>query len=319
MPLSEEQRNAQNPEWDPVYGYEKQQRGQEQVGDALTLGLGGFRDASAREAATRQLMGLGLPEFSQQGYQYIGDYTPEAIGTPEAAQASLASDAGEGKDAQLAALRRLLEQSDQSVGSQQALDRYRAEQDASQFANSREQAIRQDAMAHGRVGSAQDMIARQQAAQAGANQNLNAGMQSAQMAALQRLAGTQAYGQLGSQVRGQDQGLAFRNQDAINQFNLANVGARNAVNLQNVTNRNEAAQLNRSGAQQVMNQNVGRRDDITNAMQGADLARRSAIANALTGQAVGQGAGDARRTQAGEDALAAFARFYGAGSAGSKK
>ncbi len=37
------------------------------------------------------------------------------------------------------------------------------------MANAREQSIRQDAMAHGRIGSAQDMIARQQAAQAGAN------------------------------------------------------------------------------------------------------------------------------------------------------
>lgn len=305
-----------NPEWDPIYGNDDTGKTNDEVGDALSFGLMGLGSRRARSRAVEEMMDTELPEYSEEGYAYEGDYSPEALGRPEEAQHSLADDAGEGKAAQLAALQRMLQESDQAVGSQQSLDRYQAMQGASQMANSREGAIRQRSRAQGRMGGAADMMASQDAAQAGADRNLNAGMQSAQMAALQRLAGTQAYAGLGSQMRGQDQNLAFRNQDAINTFNLANTGARNAVNLANVNNRNEAAQLNRAGHQAVSNANVARRDQNVGNVAQAHAAKQAGIANAMGGFATGQQNQAAQQQSAGGELIKGFLKAYGAGSAG---
>ncbi len=318
MALTPEQERAADPNWDPVYGHEHQRQGQEELADSLTLGLAGTGARTARSKAVETLMNLEGPKYSDQGFAYGGDFNPESFAGPEAAQYSLASDAGEGKEAQLAALRRMLQDSDQSVGSQQALDRYQAEQDASQFAGAREGAIRQRARSQGRLGGAADMIASQDAAQAGADRSLNAGLQGAQMAALQRLAGTQAYGQLGGQVRGGDQALAFKNQDAINQFNMANTGARNATNMANVTNRNQAAMLNREGRQAVGNANVSRGDEIVDKTYGAAANRAQGIANALGGFAQGAQAQGAQQQAAGGKAIEYLSKFFGAGSSGGK-
>lgn len=307
-----------DPDYDPIYGSDLGTKQSDSVGDALTLGLGGFSARSARTGAVGEMRNLGLPEYSGQGFEYQGDYAPESFARPESATASLANDSGEGKDAQLMALRRMLQDSDQSVASQQSLDRYQAGQDASQFANAREGAIRQRARSQGRLGGAADLIASQDAAQAGADRNLNAGMQAAQMAALQRLAGTQAYGNLGGQIRGGDQALAFRNQDAINQFNLANTGARNATNMANVTGRNQAAMLNREGRQNIGNANVARGDEIVDKRYGAAANRAQGIANALGGFASGAQATGAQQQAAGSKALDYLSKLYGAGSAGSK-
>lgn len=317
MSYTDDQR-ARDPDWDPIYGNEHEKKAQEEIGDAFTFGLMDFGGKTARAKAVGVAEDLEGPEYSNQGFSYGGDYNPEAFGTPEAAQASLADDSGEGKEAQLMALRRMLQDSDQSVASQQSLDRYQAGQDAAQFANAREGAIRQRQRAQGSRSGAADMMASQQAAQAGANQNLNQGMQAAQMAALQHLAGGQVFGALGGQIRGQDQNLAFRNQDAINNFNMANVGARNATNMANVTNRNEAAQLNRQGRQTVSNANVGRRDEIVDKTYEAAANKAANIQNALTGFAGGLQASNAQKQAAGSKALDYLSKLYGAGSGGSK-
>lgn len=319
MALTTEEEKARDPDWDPVYGNEHEKKGQEELGDALTLGLGGFGAKTARSKAVGVAQDLEGPEYSDQGFSYGGDYNPEAFGRPEEFTASLADDSGEGKEAQLMALRRMLQDSDQSVASQQSMDRYQAQQDASQFANAREGALRQRQRAQGSRSGAADMMASQGAAQAAANQNLNAGLQSAQMAALQRLAGDQSYGALGGQVRGQDQNLAFRNQDALNQFNMANVGARNATNMANVTNRNEAAQLNRTGRQNVSNANVGRGDEIVDKVYQAAANKAAATQNALGGFATGNQTQGAQQQAAGSKALDYLSKLYGAGSSGSGK
>jgi hypothetical protein len=203
------------------------------------------------------------PEFdSDEGidYTYAGDLNPEAYATPEEAQYSLADDSAEGRSAQLAALQHMAELTDQSAGSQMALGRNQAELDARQLANSREGAIRQDAMRRGQLGSTADMLSRQQAAQAGANQNLNAGLQNAQQAALMQLAGTQAGSSMAGQLRGQDQAMAFNNSDTINRFNMANTGARN----------------------QTRNANT----DLMNGAQGRNLDARQGLADRQTGLAM---------------------------------
>ena len=209
-----------------------------------------------------------------ENIDYMGDFNPEKYTSPEEAQYSLAQDSAEGRAAQLAALQDMRELTDQSAGSTSALGRQRAEMDARQLAQSREGAIRQDAMRRGQVGGAADMIARQQAAQAAANQNLSGGLQSAQMAALQQLAGTQAGSQMAGQLRGQDQAMAFNNADTINKFNMFNTGARNDVSQANTDMKNAAGMRNISTMQGLAGQNTAINNntaDRNNANRMADL------------------------------------------------
>lgn len=315
MALTPEQIAAasRDPNWDPIYQGDQFRRQQETTGDILTLGLGDFRGQTARQRATEELMGVGLPEFSRQGFEWQGDYNPNPMTMPESAQVTLADESPDGRAAMLEALQRMGEQTDQAVGSQQDLDRVRAMNDAAQFAQGREGMIRQDAMRRGQVGGAADMIGRQVAAQAAANRNQEGGLQSAQMAALQRLAGTQAQGALGGNIRAGDQALAFRNQNAINQFNLGNVAARNATRAANTATGNEAMRYNLGGRQDISNRNVGRGDDISQAIYGARANNAANVANAMTGQAAAAGQqGNNIRSTAG-NALQAFLRAMGAG------
>ncbi len=204
----------------------------------------------AREQNAGSIKG---PEFDSDAgidYNYAGDLNPEMYSTPEDAQYSLAEDSAEGRSAQLAALQQMADLTDQSAGSTSALGRHQAETDARQLAQSREGAIRQDAMRRGEVGGAADMISRQQAAQAASNQNLDAGLQNAQHAALMQLAGTQAGSSMAGQLRGQDQAMAFNNADAINRFNMYNTGARNATSRAN-TDLTNSAQGRNLDARQV--------------------------------------------------------------------
>lgn len=304
--------------WDPVYGNDTSSKENDEFWDAATLGLAGNGARHARSQAVGTLQNLQGPEYDPTGFQYQGDFNPEALADPEAAKAQMVQESPEGRAAQLAALQQLSQEQDQSIGSQSALGRYQAEQDASQFSNSREQAIKQDAMRRGRVGGAADMIARQQSAQAGANQNLNAGLQNAQMAALLQLAGTQAQGGLAGQLRGQDQATAFSNQDAINKFNLSNTAARNAVNQHNVGNRNEAAQLNRQGRQAISSANTTRGDDIVNNKYAARSGKANSIANALGGFATGQQQQSGQQQSAAAGLIKTLFSAYGAGAGGGK-
>ncbi len=234
------------------------------IGDSTRATQAAIQAGKIRQIQVSNANQLGLPVFDKNGYQQQGQYTPEMYADPESAQYSRADESPEGRAAQMAALQQMQQATDQGYTSQAALGRYQAQQDASQFAQGREGAIRQDAMRRGQVGGAADMIMRAQAAQAGANQNLNAGLQSAQMAALQRMQGIGQQGQMAGQMRGQDQSSAYKNADIINQFNLANTSARNTVRGQNTGLRNAAQTQNLSERQRIADSNVNRGD--TNAM-----------------------------------------------------
>lgn len=254
---------------------------------------------------------------------YSGDYTPNNYNTPEAAQYSLAQESPEGRAAQMEALKSLGGLVDQSASSSSALGRNNAELDARQLAQSREGAIRQDAMRRGQVGGAADMIARQQAAQAGANMNLNAGLQNAQQAALMQLAGTQASGNLAGSMRGQDQNLAFNNANAINAFNMHNTDARNAISQAN-TGLGNAAMLRNLGARQDVNNantklamdKLNRNDRNTNSQYDAEMNKYNAINDVLKGRAgLYEGAGQAamKAGEQGYSNLRSLSKFFGGG------
>ncbi len=218
------------------------------------------RERAIQAQQGRNAAAITGPEFgSADGidYGYQGDLDPQQYGTPESADYSLAQDSAEGRSAQLAALQQMSALTDQSAGSTSALGRNTADLDARQVANSREGAIRQDAMRRGQLGGTADMLSRQQAAQSGANQNLNAGMQNAQQAALMQLAGTQAGASMAGQLRGQDQALAFNNADTINKFNMHNTDARNQASQMNTALANSAQGRNLDARQGVMDKNTG--------------------------------------------------------------
>lgn len=294
----------------------------------------GSRDIDSQEKdilaqAANNAQDIQGPNFgSDAGVQFssAGNFNPDLFSTPEAAQYSLAQDSAEGRAAQLAALQQIRDASDQSVGSMSALRRNQAEMDARQLAQSREGAIRQDAMRRGQVGGAADMIARQQAAQAGANQNLSAGLQGAQAAALQQLAGAQAYGGQAGALRGQDQALAFNNADTINRFNLANTAARNAASQANTTMMNQANLGNLSNQQDILNKNtqldmskLARGDANEMSKFNAQMAKYGAINDVLGRQQVQATANDERRAKAAQAAYDNILKGVqaGAGAAGS--
>jgi hypothetical protein len=176
-------------------------------------------------------------------------------------------------------------------------------------------------MRRGQIGGAADMIMRAQAAQGAADRNQMGGLQSAQMAALQRMAGTQAQAGMAGQLRGQDQALAFRNADIINQFNMANTAARNATRAQNTNLQNTSGLRNLDAHQNILagradasNNNLNRSDTLKtqgfhNAMQ-----KQGGVANAMTGQAAGQD----KQGDNWQQAAQMFMKFYGGGSGGSK-
>jgi len=219
---------------------------------------------------------------------YSGNFSPENYQDPTLAQATLGQDSVEGRAAQLAALQQMAALTDQSATSSSALGRNQAEMDARQLAQSREGMIRQDAARRGQVGGAADMIARQQAGQAAANQNLNAGLQNAQQAALMRLAGTQAGAGMAGQLRGQDQNMSLANANIQNQFSLANTAALNAVKQQN-TQLHNAGNLRNLDASQNYNNNatnlamskLQRGDRNVNSQYGAQMDKYGSINSGL--------------------------------------
>lgn len=288
--------------------------------NVLAPGLAAQQAAEAEEGIrNQQLQNAGrieLPEYgSDRGVQmqYAGDYAPDAYADPTLAEAQQADDSPEGRAAQLAALQSLGELTDQSVGSSSAQRRNVAELDARQLASSREGAIRQDAMRRGQLGGAADMISRQQAAQAAANQNLNAGLQGAEQAALQALAGTQAQGALAGQLRGQDLQRNMFNTNAANQFDLFNTNNLNNVARAN-TDMSNAAQLRNLNARQDFNndktdlgwQKLKRNDQNANSGFAAQMGQYGAVNNALEGQAGAVRAANSSGQAAGQQGYSNF-------------
>jgi hypothetical protein len=253
------------------------------------------REESIRNQQARNAMKIELPEYaSDRGVQtkYSGDHDPSMFGDPTMANATMIDDSAEGRAAQLAALADMQGMANQAADSTYALGRRNAEMDARQLAQSREGAIRQDAMRRGQLGGAQDMISRQQAAQAAANQNLSGGMQSANLQALQQLAGMQASGTLAGQLRGQDLQRNAGNAGIANQFEMYNVGNQNDTSRAN-TNLGNSAQLRNLDARQGFNDattklgmdKLGRKDRNVNSGFDAQMSQYGAVNNALEGQA----------------------------------
>lgn len=294
---------------DLVYGGDANAEQQAKVGDAFTLGLGGFEGSNERKAAVNQILGVDPLQLDETDYTapgYAGDFRPELYGTPEAAKYETINVDPRTREMALQALQRLQGYSDQAADSSEVLGRTRAINEANQLAGQREGAIAAAAARRGQGGSGLEYVLRNQAAQAGAARAQSGGLESAQQAALQRLQGTQSALQGANAIRVQDVDLAGRNAAIINAFNMANSNARNAANFANVDARNAAAMrnlgtqqtnLNTQGA--VQNANIDRRNANQRSLYDARMGQATAAGNALMGKAnAGQAAASENRSQA---------------------
>jgi len=118
-------------------------------------------------------------------------------------------------------------------------------------------AIQQQMATRGLSGGMSEMVAKQLAAQQGANRQADMGMQSKAQGESRALQALMQSGQLGGQMGQQDfsqQAQQAQAKDMINKFNLQN---QQGIMSQNTQTRNQAAAANASGAQNVHNQNVG--------------------------------------------------------------
>jgi hypothetical protein len=221
--------------------------------------------------------------------------------------------------AQMDALQRMQGVASGAADSELNASNYKAMQNAAQQQQSQNQAIQQQMAQRGTLGSGQELAAKMQAAQNGAN-NSQAGMlQAAQNNALERLQGNNQYFQGASGLRGQDTDLASKNADIINQFNLANTATRNNVNQMNTnlanqqnlynTNQNNAYQqalvnLQNTTAQQKYQDQLGRAgmaageaNNIANNAMSAGQTQGALNSNTASG--IAQGVGNTANSLAG--------------------
>lgn len=175
---------------------------------------------------------------------------------------------------QMAALQKMQSLASGASNSELNAASYKAMQNAAQQQHSQDAAIEQQMAARGTLGSGQELAAKMQAAQNGAN-NSQAGMlDAARNNALERMQANNQYLQGMGSLRGQDYSQALANANIMNQFNMANTGLRNQVNQMNTnltnqqrvynTGNNNAyqqalIQLQNNAAQQKYQDELGKR------------------------------------------------------------
>jgi hypothetical protein len=222
--------------------------------------IGMSNDVEDRKALDKMRSVPGFDEGDYEELSYAGDFAPELYATPEAAQYQTIAEDPRTRDYQMQALSRMQKFADQGADSSEALGRYNAVSDANAVAAQQNAGIRNQMAMRGQGGAGMEFVMQQQAAQNAANRAQSAGLNNAQQAALQRLMGTQGVMQGASNVRGMDANVAGRNADIINQFNMANTGARNATAQGNVDLKNSAGMRNTNMRQGIMNTNTGTRN-----------------------------------------------------------
>lgn len=118
------------------------------------------------------------------------------------------------------------------------------------------QAIIQDAMQRGVYGSGLELAQRLQAAQSGANRMSNRDMDIMSQAQQRALDALSSYGNLASNMRGQDYNEQAQRAAAANTINQFNVNQMTNANRGNVDNRNQVSQLNTGIKNQQQDANV---------------------------------------------------------------
>lgn len=226
--------------------------------------LGGKDDESQNlyEQALKAAQNIPLPVLKEQHpemYAELAKYNPEmdqAINLGPSAMEGIALDP-QMRQAQMQALSKLQNiTANDGQDAQSMADNARLQNDINSQLQGNTGAIQQNMATRGLSGGMSELVAKQMAAQQGANRQAQMGMDINAQAQQRALAALSQQGQLGGQISQQDfsqQSAKAQAADAISQFNARNS---QAIQSSNVGARNAAQASNLQNAQNIHNQNV---------------------------------------------------------------
>jgi hypothetical protein len=253
-------------------------------------------------AQLAKIQGIATPQFN------TNLPPPEQLAlaqlqNPKLAQATNVTIDPNDRAQQMAALQKLQSVSSGAADSELNAANYNAMNTAAQQERGANQGILASMAARGTLGSGQELAAKMQATQNGAN-NSQAGLLQAAAANNQAKLGAQNNLISGlSGLRGQDTSLATENANIANQFNMANTNAINATNNANTGIANTATtantnaknayqqallQLQNSAGQQTFNDQLGQAQAAAGE---ANTISTSTMNNGATNLALGANAG----------------------------
>lgn len=237
------------------------------VGGALGGIIGGMMGGTDHSAEDRM-------KYIQELYRQIQspnfDYsslTPEqkavaGVLTPENMQAlemvgpKVLEDNGQGRAAQVDALKKLQQMGQGGLTLQDKADIATIHNQQAAANKGQQDAIIADQHARGVGGGGSELAAKMIAQQGSADTAAQQGTQIAANAQNRALQALQGAGQAGASLRNTDLALSGQNADIINRFNQANFNNKQNISNQNVANRNQAQGFNLSNAQNIGNSNV---------------------------------------------------------------
>lgn len=198
-------------------------------------------------------------------YAVVRKHVPEIAPLIEERNPELVQDSAagvEGRQAQLAALRKLSGLASAEHDPEFLAVMNKAEREAQMNAQSRSQSIMQDFARRGMLGSGLQASLQQQAGSEALDRGAELSQNAAAMAYKNRLQAMLDSGRLGGEIMQQDRSLAEKNADIINQFNT-----RTAKNAQAWANNradtvNDADRFNLGNEQTAANQNTTTANDF---------------------------------------------------------
>lgn len=218
---------------------------------------------NARNAALAQYAGLQLPSIEEQQLlmqQYVnaGLFNPQlesTINNGSSAFEGIALDP-QLRQKQMEALNQMNQVALEGVTPADRAIQEMVRRNSASEAEAKNQQILQNMQARGMGGSGNELIARLQASQQGADRMAQQGLQEQANKQNARMQAMEQYGNMAGQVRTQDYGeqanLANA-RDAINKMNTANA---QQVQQRNVGSQNQAQQYNLGNQQSISNNNV---------------------------------------------------------------
>lgn len=264
------------------------------IGGAIGAGAGAMNYASAKKAREKmeeeaekvralyeqiQLPNFDVKSIKPEDFQLIQKYIPEAAPYIAEKNPKLIEETAkmkEGSEAQIGALRRLMQASSGNDPEYLAKMNQSARR-AQQEAQSRQASILQDAQRRGALNSGMQMASQMQA---GAGSMDALAMQQQGQAAdsyRNQLEALRQGAALGGDIRQGDIALQSRNNDVINQFNQRNTAAQQAYANQRADIANSAQKYNVGMAQDLANKNVAGRNE--SAVRNQDMMNRLAQQN----------------------------------------
>lgn len=274
--------------------------------------LGGKDDESQGlyEQALKAAQNIPLPQLKEQHpelYAELAKYNPEmdqAINLGPSAMEGIALDP-QMRQAQMQALSKLQNiTANDGQDAQSMADNARLQNDINSQLQGNTGAIQQNMATRGLSGGMSEMVAKQMAAQQGANRQAQMGMDINAQAQQRALSALAQQGQLGGQISQQDfgqQSAKAQAADAISQFNARNS---QAVQSGNVGARNAAQAANLQNSQNIHNQNVDKRNTAaewnTNGMAQANFGNQMQRVG-MGNQAIGNMAQNSARQAQSQD------------------